>query len=867
MIAVLALLACLQDPVVEGRYYQVDHLKLPEDVVLEVGGMGLMPDGDLMVSTRRGQVWRIEGALAEDPTVAKASLYAEGLWEGLGLAVVEGRVYVLQRTELSELVDADGDGRCDMVRTICDDWGVSDNYHEFAFGLPVDADGNFWISLNLGFADPKWWHGRSLAPWRGWVARIAKDGSFEPWATGFRSPAGIGLGPRGTLLVTDNQGDWVPACPLVVVEKGGFHGAPAGLEWREDFQRSRTVPSITAPVDAPRVRPALWMPYKWTRSTGNMVMAPRGFAPWGEQLVLAELTNGMVLRADLEEVQGAWQGAVFVLRTNVGSAVRALFADERTLLLGLTNRGWGGLPPGHGIARVRRAAETPLEIVKVAARGDGFQLAFNAPLEKAIEPEQVSIELYRYDWFWEYGSPERDTHRVDVARIESSDDLTRARLVAPGIEPGWVARVILSGVAAKDGRPLLHDEFAYTINELPDRPKSGAHVARVAPPPAPKESRDEGWLRLTWNDATQLFDAGGFELVQADLSVEDPARFDIKPGWNALVNAKEPRLAPFASKSSFGDGVYKVDVMLPKDGAVQVRAMGRYALELRAPADAARSSQWTFGMLPSHGSREARKPLLGVWRGFGQMHEVTLDFRAPRFDASGRKVEDAKFVRVLVDDVLIHEGVDLPAPVAGAPVDEVAQAPFEVVPSTSPVGIADIRVQSLSIERPSGRDLLAEHEGLEDEGATQWSCEDGVLRSKGANGVFAVAGATPRELRLRAKLNQGGWANLWLRRRVEGAAVVGGRAIRLANSHPDPARTGTIVGRSPIRVDLLPDDTWFDLRVALHDENGGVRTKVWVNAALVQDDYDPAPMQDGGLVVEHGFEGTLLEIQDLRALD
>jgi hypothetical protein len=295
--------------------------------------------------------------------------------------------------------------------------------------------------------------------------------------------------------------------------------------------------------------------------------------------------------------------------------------------------------------------------------------------------------------------------------------------------------------------------------------------------------------------------------------------------------------------------------------------MGRYAVELRAPLDGARSSQWSFGLVPAHGALEAQKPLLGTWRGHGQMHEVTLDFRAPRFDATGRKVENARFVRVLVDDVLVHEGVELPSPVAGAPADEVARAPFEIVPSTAPVGIGDIRVQSLSIERPAGRDLLAEHEGLAQEGATQWSCEDGVLRSKGANGVFEVAATTPRELRLRAKLNQGGWANLWLRRRVDGASVAQGRAIRLANSHPSPGRTGSIVGRESIRVDLLPDDTWFDLRVALADEGGGTRTKVWVNDALVQDDLDAAPLADGGLALEHGFEGTLLEVQDLRALD
>ena len=87
-------------------------------------------------------------------------------------------------------------------------------------------------------------------------------------------------------------------------------------------------------------------------------------------------------------------------------------------------------------------------------------LAFNAPLAQALQPAQVSVELYRYDWFWEYGSPERDTHRVEVTQVECSDDRTRVRIRAPEIEPGWVARVVLSDVRSSDGRTLLHDEFA-----------------------------------------------------------------------------------------------------------------------------------------------------------------------------------------------------------------------------------------------------------------------------------------------------------------------------------------------------------------------------------------------------------------------
>jgi hypothetical protein len=430
-----------------------------------------------------------------------------------------------------------------------------------------------------------------------------------------------------------------------------------------------------------------------------------------------------------------------------------------------------------------------------------------------------------------------------------------------------VARVVLSDVRSSDGRTLLHDEFAYTINELPGRPQSGAHVARTAPPPTPKESRDEGWLRLTWSDATQMFVTGGFRLVQAELAPDDPTQFAVKEGWNALVNTAEPRLDPYTTKASFGDGVYKVDVMLPKDGVAQLRVMERYALELRAPTDLARTSMWTFGALPAHGETAMRKPALATWRGLGQWHEVTLDFRAPRFDASGAKVQNARFVRVLIDDVLVHENVEFPQPVAGAPQNEVARAPFCIAPLTAPIGIADIQVQSLAVERPTGVDLLAAHEGESTDAAPQSSCEDGVLRTKGARGVFQIAETTPRELRLRAKLNQGGWAQLWLRRNQSATGVVTGRAIRLANSHPEPGRTGSIVGRTMIKVDLLPDDTWFDLRVSLTEESGGVRTKVWVNDALVQDDLDPVPLPAGALVLEHGSEGTLLEVQDFQSLD
>ena len=154
----LVALACGVQPVValqsEADYWTVYYLTPPSGEVLEVGGIDFLPDGRLIVSTRRGQVWIIDDPLAEDPADAGFTLFAEGLWEGLGLNVHDGEIFVLQRTELSRLVDIDGDDICDEIETICNDWGVSGNYHEFAFGLPIDDEGNFYVSFNVSFFSP-----------------------------------------------------------------------------------------------------------------------------------------------------------------------------------------------------------------------------------------------------------------------------------------------------------------------------------------------------------------------------------------------------------------------------------------------------------------------------------------------------------------------------------------------------------------------------------------------------------------------------------------------------------------------------------------------------------------------------------------
>ena len=84
----------------ERDYYTISSIKEPENVVLEVGGIAVMGPDEVMISTRRGEVYLIRELNSSEP---KWTLFAEGLQEPLGLLDHDGWIYTVQRGELSRM--------------------------------------------------------------------------------------------------------------------------------------------------------------------------------------------------------------------------------------------------------------------------------------------------------------------------------------------------------------------------------------------------------------------------------------------------------------------------------------------------------------------------------------------------------------------------------------------------------------------------------------------------------------------------------------------------------------------------------------------------------------------------------------------
>ncbi|MDP7277179.1 MAG: hypothetical protein QF363_16995, partial [Planctomycetaceae bacterium] len=188
-------------PVTEADYYRLTTLPIPRGVALEAGGLELLPSGQLAVSSRRGEIYLVDNPFSE-PASMKFTRYAHGLHEVLGLSWKNGWLYATQRCEVTRMKDVDGDGRADILETVNDDWGITGDYHEYAFGSKFDPRGDLWVVLCLTGSF------NSNTKYRGWCLRIKPDGTSVPTCSGVRSPGGIGMNHLGDMFYTDNQGPW-----------------------------------------------------------------------------------------------------------------------------------------------------------------------------------------------------------------------------------------------------------------------------------------------------------------------------------------------------------------------------------------------------------------------------------------------------------------------------------------------------------------------------------------------------------------------------------------------------------------------------------------------------------------------------------
>ncbi|MBP8256130.1 MAG: hypothetical protein KAX37_02310 [Opitutaceae bacterium] len=486
----------------EERAWPSISLPMPAGVILEASAVLPLPSRRLLVTSRRGDLWLVDGAYG-DPPALRCSLYASGLNEPLGLSrCPDGGFYVLQRGELTRVIDRDGDEHADKFETV---WQipVSGNYHEFAFGPFPGPNGTVRVTLMLAYNAPAY----SPVPWRGWMLEIDPAGRMTPIAAGFRAGAGAIYSSKGIWLTTENQGEWMGTSHVTHIEPGDFIGHPASLEWSalpgspvrlkpEDipdgdkpiFELAKRIPGIKPPT--------VCLPYATLGIAPTDIVEDTTngeFGPFAGHYFVGDSGQSRILRVTIEKVRGVWQGAAYAFREGFESGVARLhFGEDGSLFVGETARGWGsvgGKP--HAFERVRWSGDVPFDIREVHAKSDGFLVTFTRPVDpvSASNPASYRIASFTYQHHSSYGSAPVNRWLCPVRKAVVSSDHLSVRLGIACLREGYIHELKASGIRGGGRKEaLLHDTAYYTLNRIPEgdriipsEPQSGELCASPVP--------------------------------------------------------------------------------------------------------------------------------------------------------------------------------------------------------------------------------------------------------------------------------------------------------------------------------------------------------------------------------------------------
>ncbi|WP_276089653.1 plastocyanin/azurin family copper-binding protein [Pedobacter sp. JY14-1] len=473
------------NPQTEGQIFPITTIPIPKEIALEVGGMAFMPNDELAVATRRGEVWIVSNPYMKGGQPPKYRLFAHGMHEILGLNFIKGDLYLTQRAELTRLRDTDGDGEADEYRTMYS-WPLSGNYHEYAYGPMLDKEGNMVVTLNLGWIG----FGESLSKWHGWMLKFTPDFQMKPFATGFRSPAAFALNTEGDIFYAENQGDWVGSGSITHVAEGDFVGNPAGLIWADQpgspvKLRKGDIPDTGEPKYevAKRVAglktPSVWIPHSIMGNSTSGILTytdNANMGPFKGQLFVGDQSQSKINRISLEKVKGVYQGMVFPFREGFSSGIlRMNWGSDGSMLVGMTSRGWSSTgKEEYGLQRLTWSGIVPFEIQTVKAQPDGFELEFTMPVDEQSARNAASWKLstFTYKYHHIYGSPVIDQSPRSLKGVVVSADRKRVRLVLDSLKAGYIHEISAEGLRTEGSKiPLLHNYGFYTLNQIPDGDK------------------------------------------------------------------------------------------------------------------------------------------------------------------------------------------------------------------------------------------------------------------------------------------------------------------------------------------------------------------------------------------------------------
>ncbi len=457
-------------------------------------GLDFFSDGRIAVCSWDGDVWIVEAAHSpgtREPRELRWQRIASGMFQPLGLKIVDDKIHVTCRDQLAVLHDLNGDGEIDFYQCLNNDHQVTEHFHEFAMGLQTDAAGNFYYAKSGC-------HGKAaVVPHHGTLLRVSQDGSrTDILANGFRAANGVCLNPDGSFVVTDQEGFWNPKNRInwVTVDPSGkpkFYGNMLGYTDVTDESDSAMEPPLCwitnafdrSPAELLWVTSDRWGPLKesllnLSYGYGKVFLVPHervarsmGFQPVPTK---EPKTHGLEAHATRRDARTTatdrMQGGMIELPVPLfpTGVMRGRFhpADGQLYLCGMFAWAGNATAPG-GLYRLRATGQPMHLPVGLHATKSGLKLTFTEPLDPAsLDVKNLQIKTWSLKRTKDYGSKHYDEKALEVRSAKLSSDAKTLTLDVAELRPTWCMEIQFA-LRSATGTPVqgtIHN----TIHELAD---------------------------------------------------------------------------------------------------------------------------------------------------------------------------------------------------------------------------------------------------------------------------------------------------------------------------------------------------------------------------------------------------------------
>jgi cytochrome c2 len=357
---------------------------------VRLADIAFFKNGEAAAVTFDGDVWKISG-LSGDLQQVHWRRFASGLHEPLSLCIRDDEIFVFDRNGIWRLRDLNGNGEADEYELFSNNFTQTSETREFANGMKLAPDGAFLIAKGGQQSS-------TLGKHNGSVLRVSADGKQSTvLGSGLRQPF-IGVNPlTGLITASDQQGHYVPATPIHIIENNQYYGFLSSLLPREKYP-------------AQIADPLTWIPHSVNASGASQVwLANARMGPLNDALVQIGYNRPELFLVRLNTRAQVPQAAVMSLMGTLpfaplNGAVNP--ADGQLYVGGFQI--WGSTAKRvSGLARLRHTGIPTTLPREIATMENGVLLRFDLELEpiSATNPANFSAERWNYKRTANYGSP------------------------------------------------------------------------------------------------------------------------------------------------------------------------------------------------------------------------------------------------------------------------------------------------------------------------------------------------------------------------------------------------------------------------------------------------------------------------------